>query len=386
MSKIDNDDDSILIRSTIIADSELVVIKLGTRVLTDDNGVLDEAHIATIADDICNLVKAGKRIVVVSSGAVGAGMSRLKLTRRPTDVARLQAVAAIGQAHLINVYNRTMQQRGFHAAQVLLTANDIEDRSRYLNVRNTLFAAMELGAIPIVNENDTVATDELIRTFGDNDHLAARVATLLQAELLILLSDIEGLYDAHPDQPNSKLIDTVTELDEKVMQYVNDSANQLSRGGMASKIEAARAITAAGDNMIIAKGKRPGILQEIFAGKQVGTLFLAKDKLVSPRKRWLGFGLHSQGRILLDDGAVSAIRDSGSSLLPIGICGVEGDFVSGDGISLCDANGSEFARGLTNYGSIDVKRIMGRQSEQIAELLGSANYKEVVHRNNLALL
>lgn len=386
LGSIGNNADCDLVRKTIIADCELIVIKVGTRVLTHPSGEIDEERISQIANDICDLSDSGKRVVLVSSGAVGAGMSRLALKQRPADIARLQAIAAIGQAHLINVYNRTMQSRGYHAAQVLLTADDIEHRGRYLNVRNTLFSALEMGAIPIINENDTVAVDELVRKFGDNDHLAARVTHLLQAGLLIILSDIDGLYDGHPDDPNSKLIDTVTVIDERIETYVKDRANHLSRGGMASKIAAAKALTISGENMIIAKGNRSGTLHGIFQGKKIGTLFIAKDKSMTPRKRWLGYCLQPLGKIMLDDGAVSAIREQGRSLLPIGVTSVDGVFSSGDGVSLCNQSGGEIARGLTNYGAEDIRKILGLKSEKIAEVLGRASYAEVVHRNNMTVV
>lgn len=288
-------------RKAIVDESKLIVVKVGTRVLTTPNGLIDEERISNIANDLCDLTDSGKRVVLVSSGAVGAGMSQLGIRKRPTDVSQLQAVAAIGQAHLINIYNRTMQSRGHHAAQVLLTADDVDNRQRYLNVRNTLFAALEMGAIPVVNENDTVAVEELITTFGDNDHLAARVTNLLQARLLIILSDVDGLFNGHPDDPESQLIDIVTSIDDQVMRYINDQQNHLSRGGMASKIAAARAVTLSGEHMIIARGNQANTLRDIFMGLKVGTLFVAKSKSLAPRKRWLGYSLQPAGKIILDE-------------------------------------------------------------------------------------
>ena len=383
---MENASEANLVRKDVIAVSKLLVVKVGTRVLTHETGVIDEAQIEALSNDLCDLVESGKRVVLVSSGAVGAGMSQLGLRERPTDVAKLQAIAAIGQAHLINVYNRTFQKRGFHAAQVLLTADDLNHRARYLNVRNTLFSLLSLRAIPVINENDTVAVDELIATFGDNDRLAAMVTNLLQAGLLIILSDVEGLYDGPPDAPGSQLVDTVVSIDERVMSFVRDRQNHLSRGGMASKIAAAKAVTSAGENVIIARGRREKVLHEICQAKTVGTLFIAKGKSVTPRKRWLSFSVQPRGKILLDQGAVVAIRDQGRSLLPIGVTDVHGSFEKGDAVSLCDQAGTEIARGLSNYCAADVRKIQGLKSEKIGQVLGYRAYEELVHRNNMAVV
>jgi glutamate 5-kinase len=380
------DSDYELVRKEIVTDCNLIVVKVGTRVLTHPGGGIDQQHITQLANDLCDLVAKGRRVVLVSSGAVGAGMSQLKLANRPTDVAQLQAVAAIGQAHLINIYNETIKARGYHAAQVLLTADDLNDRARYLNVRNTLFSVMSLGAIPIINENDTVAVEELVATFGDNDRLAALVTNLLQARLLIILSDIEGLYDRHPDDPAATLVDTVMSIDECVMKFVSDRKNQLSRGGMSSKINAAKAVTNAGENVIIARGRRPHVLKDICDGKKIGTLFIAKGKSVTPRKRWISSSVQPRGKLFLDDGAIRAVREQGRSLLPIGITEVEGDFEKGDAVSLFDGAGREIARGLTNYDAAEIRLIQGRNSTEIEQLLKHAGYTEVVHRNNLALI
>ena len=383
---MENASEANLVRKDVIAVSKLLVVKVGTRVLTHETGVIDEAQIEALSNDLCDLVESGKRVVLVSSGAVGAGMSQLGLRERPTDVAKLQAIAAIGQAHLINVYNRTFQKRGFHAAQVLLTADDLNHRARYLNVRNTLFSLLSLRAIPVINENDTVAVDELIATFGDNDRLAAMVTNLLQAGLLIILSDVEGLYDGPPDAPGSQLVDTVVSIDERVMGFVRDQQNQFSRGGMASKISAAKAVTSAGENVIIARGRREKVLHEICQAKTVGTLFIAKGKSVTPRKRWLSFSVQPRGKIVLDQGAVVAIRDQGRSLLPIGVTDVQGSFEKGDAVSLCDQMGTEIARGLCNYCAADVRKIQGLRSEKIGQVLGYRAYEELVHRNNMAIV
>jgi glutamate 5-kinase len=316
---------------------------------------------------------------------VGAGLGRLGLAQRPPGLAQLQAVAAVGQAALIEAYDRTFRQYGRHAAQVLLTAGDLDDRTRYLNVRHTLRALLEYGAVPVINENDTVAVDELAATFGDNDRLAAMVTNLLRAPLLVMLSDVEGLYDGDPAAEASQLIPTVTRLDESVFALVRDRATGLSKGGMASKLEAARIVTAAGENAIIASGRTPGVLARIAAGEPAGTLIIAQGKTISPLKRWIGFSAHPRGRLVVDDGARRAIVDGGRSLLAIGVVNVSGEFRKGDVVAIVDGQQREIARGLTNYPAAEIARIQGLRSDKIAQVLGHRPYEEVVHRDNMAL-
>lgn len=372
-----------LVRQEIIAAAHTVVIKVGTRVLTHPDGALNFERIHQLAEELHQIQESGRRVVLVSSGAVGAGMSQLGLAERPTDVARLQAVAAIGQARLIEAYDRTLGIYGRHAAQVLLTADDLDHRSRYLNVRNTLICLLEYGAIPIINENDTVAVEELMATFGDNDGLAARVTTLLGAPLLIILSDVEGLFDGDPSRPDAQLISTVTRMDSTLDAYVCDVRSGLSKGGMLSKLRAARIVTSSGENVILGSGRRPGVLGEILAGKVVGTAFLAQGRTITPWKRWIGFSAQPRGTLHLDAGASQAICRQGRSLLAIGIERVEGEFRKGDVVAVRDDQGLELARGLTNYGSGDLLRIRGMRSQQIAEILGHRPYEEVIHRDNL---
>ena len=306
-----------LLRQEIATAAHTLVVKVGTRVLTHQCGTLDRERIARLAEEICAITATGRQVVLVSSGAVGAGMSQLKLRERPQDVAQLQAVAAIGQANLIEAYDQTFRQHGRLAAQVLLTAADLDDRTRYLNVRNTLRALLAYGAVPVINENDTVAVDELVATFGDNDRLAALVTNLLRAPLLIILSDVAGLFDGVPDQPGSQLVHTVTQLTPDVLGYVQDRTTGTSKGGMASKLQAARMAAASGENVIIASGRRPGVLQQIMDGQEVGTLVLAQGKSITPRKRWIGFSARSCGRLVVDAGARRAIVTQGGSLLAI---------------------------------------------------------------------
>jgi len=372
-----------LLRQEIAANSEMIVVKIGTRMITHPDATLDEQRIARLAEEVFELIDGGRKVVLVSSGAVGAGMSQLGIRERPTDIAKLQAVAAVGQTNLIETYDRTFRKHGRHAAQVLLTADDLDDRTRYLNVRNTLFALMEFGAVPIINENDTVAVDELMTTFGDNDRLAAMVTNLLRAPLLVILSDVAGLYDGAPDASGSKIIPIVSRLDETIFSYVRDEATGVSKGGMASKLEAARITTAAGENVIIASGREPGVLAQVARGETVGTLFIAQGKSVSPWKRWIGYSAQPRGNITLDDGACLAIVEQGCSLLAIGIVSVDGDFRKGDVVALCDATGREIARGLTNYPTDEIKQIKGLKTGEIAHLLVHFPYEEVIHRDNL---
>jgi len=364
-----------LLRQEIAATATTIVVKVGTRVLTHENGTLNEQRITQLAEELNSINETGRRVVLVSSGAVGAGMSQLGLKARPTGLARLQAVAAIGQTNLIEMYDRTFRLHGRRAAQVLLTAEDLEDRSRYLNVRNTLMTLLEFNAIPIINENDTVSVEELMTTFGDNDRLAALVTNLLRAPLLIILSDVAGLYDGDPGDPESSLIQTVPVVDETILAKVRDRVSGASKGGMFSKLQSAKIVSSAGETLIIASGKQPSVLRDIMAGKPVGTLFLPQGKSTQPR-----------GRILLDPGACKAISHDGGSLLAIGITAAKGEFAKGDVVSLCGSGGTEFARGLTNYESCDIERIKGLKSDRIAEILGHCPYEEVVHRDNLAVL
>lgn len=375
------------IRTEIAAAASTIVVKVGTRVLTQSDGTLNDERIAQLAEELHAIQASGRRPVLVSSGAVGAGMSQLGLKRRPIDIAKLQAVAAVGQTKLIEAYDRTFRRHGRHAAQVLLTAGDLDIRQRYLNVRNTLRTLLEYGAIPVINENDTVAVDELMTTFGDNDRLAAMVTNLLCAPLLIILSDVEGLYDGDPSLPGSRLLSTVTQMDDSLDNFVRDKLTGLSKGGMASKLRAARMVTSAGEAVIIASGRDPCVLGRILAGETVGTVFLPQGRSISPKKRWIGFSTQRpRGQIVLDAGACRAISEQGRSLLAIGISTSEGTFEKGDVVSVVAPDGTELARGLTNYNSADLAKIQGMKSDRIAEALGHRPYEEVIHRDNLVLL
>ena len=378
-----------LVRQEIMTAADTVVVKVGSRVLTREDGALDDSRVAAVADQLARLRLDGRKVVLVSSGAVAAGIGRLGWKRRPTDLAELQAAAAVGQSRLIESYNKALAPHGLNAAQILLTAEDLQHRTRYLNTRNTLNALFRCGAIPIINENDTVAVDELQISFGDNDRLAALVTNLLRAPLMILLSDVEGVYDRNPAEPGAQLMSVITHLDA-ADSFAKDSVGpariQLSRGGMGSKLRAARIAAAAGESVVIAAGRRPNVLLDILAGVEVGTLILAEGRTVASRKRWIGWSATPRGKLLLDAGAAKAVQSNGKSLLAVGVRGVEGNFAKGDVVSICDPAGAEFARGLSNYSSTQMTTIAGQPTDRIAELLGHCPYDEAIHRDNLVVL
>jgi glutamate 5-kinase len=373
------------LRREIAAAATTVVVKVGTRVLTRADGSLDESRIAELGMQLHLLMSGGRKVVLVSSGAVASGRGRLGLSERPKDLAKLQAVAAVGQMVLMQRYDRVLSELGRPAAQILLTADDLDQRARYLNVRNTLLTLLEFGAVPIINENDTVSTEELETTFGDNDRLAAMVTNLIRAPLLVLLSDVEGLYDGDPADPKSQIIPTVTKLDESIFALVRDKKTGLSKGGMASKLNAARMATLAGENVVITSGRDFSVLARIVAGEPVGTLFTAQGQAITSWKRWIGFTVQPRGVLHVDDGARRAVEKDGRSLLAIGVVSAEGDFARGDVVALCDKHGTEFARGLTNYSAAEVLRIKGLKTDAIAAALGHCPYQEVLHRDNLAV-
>ncbi|HCA50887.1 MAG: glutamate 5-kinase [Rhodopirellula sp.] len=375
-----------LLRQEVTATAEKIVVKVGTRVLTDAQGKLDLQRMNALANQLVAIADSGRQVVLVSSGAVGAGMNRLSMETRPTDVATLQAIAAVGQTDLMQTYQKLFQEQGRLAAQVLLTANELDDRVSYLNVRNTLLELLELQVIPVVNENDTVSVDELQTTFGDNDQLAGLVTNLLGAQLLIILSDVDGLFTGNPEDDTSELVPTVISLDETIAGYVQESSGGLGTGGMGSKLQAVRMVTSAGENAVIANGRESEVLTRILAGESLGTLFVAEGKTLSPWKRWLRFSAQTQGTIMLDKGACAAIQQEGSSLLAIGIIRHQGHFNKGDVIQLCNEAGEELARGLTNYNSDELEQIRGHRSEEFQQILGQCPYEEVIHRDNLALV
>lgn len=372
------------VRQEIWSQAQTVVVKVGTNVLTGPDGLLDPGRLQSLADQLQRIRASGRKVALVSSGAIGAGIGRLGLGTRPTDLRQLQACAAIGQSFLMRAYQECFDRHQIHTAQILLTAGDFDSRPRYLNVRNTILTLFEWGVLPIINENDTVSVAEI--KFGDNDHLAAMVTNLLQAPLLILLTSVDGLFSGDPGvDPNAKKVATVSSIDGSVIGMAGDTQSALGTGGMRSKLRAARLATAAGESVIMANGAVSGILDAIRACEAVGTLFLPQGAALPAWKRWLGFTARPKGKLLINDGAKTAVREQGKSLLPVGVTSVHGSFSKGDVVSLCDSAGVEFGRGLINYSAEDAGRIAGLRSEKIGAVMGAVPYEEMVHRDNLVV-
>ncbi|KAA0242128.1 MAG: glutamate 5-kinase [Candidatus Brocadia sp. AMX2] len=374
------------IRNQILSKVKKIVVKIGTGVLTTDDGYLDKEQIKNLAGQAVELNKMGYHVVVVSSGAIGSGMGELGIEKRPATLPDLQAVAAVGQSKLISMYDDCFKIHGYHAAQILLTREDFEERQRYLNTCNTIHALFQLNAIPVVNENDTISVDEI--KFGDNDALSALVTNLLNAELLIILSSVDGLYDKYPTgKGKAAVIPMVENVSDEIRQLAFDLKTKRGVGGMQTKLEAAAVVTNAGEAVIIANGRTNGILKKIVQGEDVGTLFLPKEEKLASRKRWIGYTIKPKGKIYIDDGAMHALRDKGKSLLASGIVSVEGTFNKGDIISICGkGNGVIVARGLTNYSSAEIEKIKGCSTSHIAKVLGYKLYDEVIHRDNMVIL
>jgi glutamate 5-kinase len=373
------------VRQEVITLAQTVVVKVGTNVLTGPDGTLDREQLQALSDQVQRLRQSGRKVALVSSGAIGAGLGQLGMPERPTDLRHLQACAAVGQGLLMRAYEECLARYGIHTAQILLTASDFDSRTRYLNARNTILTLFEWNCVPIINENDTVSVAEI--RFGDNDHLAAMVTNLLQAPLLILLTVVDGLFAADPKtDPAGAPLHTVPRIDGFVMDMAGGSRSALGTGGMRSKLRAARLATAAGESVIIANGRRPGILDALFACEPVGTLFLPHGSTVPAWKRWLGYTARPRGRLIVDAGARNAVQNKGKSLLPIGVVQVVGTFGKGDVVALSDPDGVEFARGLTNYSSSDATKISGLRTEQIGEALGTVPYDEIIHRDNLVVI
>ena len=361
------------------------VVKIGSALLTANGKGLARDSFSAWVGQMSERVLAGKELVLVSSGAVAEGMSRMDWTRRPTTLHQLQAAAAIGQMGLIRAYETCFLKRGLHTAQVLLTHDDLISRERYLNARSTLRTLLGLGVVPVVNENDTVANEEL--RVGDNDTLAALVANLVEADLLVLLTDQEGLFEGDPRfNPQAKLISESPVINPLLDQVAGDSASGLGRGGMATKVRAARIAARSGTATVIAPGIGENILARIGQGEEVGTLLTPAQGPEAARKRWLAGHLQVRGRLILDAGAVRVLQQSGRSLLAVGVKDVEGVFSRGEVVSCVDQEGHEIARGLVNYSASEARKIMGLASSRIPEVLGYMDEEELIHRDNLVLL
>jgi len=368
------------VRSDLFSRAKRVVIKLGTAVLCRPDGRLDERRLATIADQVHGLRERCIEVVLVSSGAIGAGMGALGLPKRPSRLPSLQAAAAVGQGKLMAAWEACFRRHGYHAAQVLLTREDFDDRARYLNMSNTLRQLLAFGAVPVVNENDTISVDEIPLTFGDNDILSALVANLLEADVLIMLSVVEGLYDAR-----GRVVPCVERITDAVRALASGVRSHGGIGGMESKLEAARMVAGGGGAAIIADGRARDVLLRLFEGGECGTLFPPTAARMRGRKRWIGFGRRPRGRLSVDEGARRAVVERGKSLLPSGVTGVSGAFERGDLVAVVGPDGEEFARGLVNYTAAEIARIQGLKSGAIVRVLGEKLYDEVIHRDNLAL-
>jgi len=354
-----------------------LVIKLGTSAICDRAGRLEFKTIRGLARQISALIHGGREVTLVASGAIGAGVGELDLAERPRTMPELQAVAAVGQGRLMDAFHDAFARRGVHVAQVLLTREDFEDRTRYLNIRNTLRALHEMGILAIINENDAVAIDEI--RYGDNDTIAAHVTGMLAAEMLVFLSSVDGVMDG------GRRVSIIEHGDDSAVGLVTAEKSRLGSGGMASKIAAARLATSSGEIAVIANSRTPNVVTRILAGRDVGTLFVPSERKLSSRMRWIGHASRPSGRLIVDDGATAALVDGGKSLLPAGVAEVVGRFGKGDTVSIVDSTGREIARGMTNYDSDALGRIKGLKTHQIAQVLGEKLYDEAVHRNNMTL-
>jgi len=368
----------------VVANARRIVVKVGSSLVTDEGRGLDRAAIDRWGAEIAALRAAGKQVVVVSSGAVAEGMKRLGWTRRPSEMHELQAAAAVGQMGLAQVYESCFSEHGLQTAQVLLTHEDLADRRRYLNARSTLRTLLELAVVPIINENDTVVTDEI--KFGDNDTLGALVTNLIDADVLVILTDQQGLYTADPRKdPAATLLPAVRAGDPRLEAIAGGTGSSIARGGMITKVRAAQRAARGGASTVVASGRLDSVLKRLAAGESIGTQFVADIPRLAARKQWMADHLQLRGSVTVDDGAARALRAEGRSLLPIGVVEVQGDYERGEVIAIRDHQGEELGRGLSNYSSSDTRRIMRRASSEIEAILGYIEEPELIHRDDLVL-
>lgn len=369
-----------------------IVVKLGTNILRNSEGYVSLPRVFSFIEDMASLVKAGKEVILITSGAVGLGRKRLGL-EGTTGTALKQACAAIGQGKLMSIYEGGFDTYGLVAAQILLTEDDFSIRTRYLSLRTTLNKLLELGAVPVINQNDTVSNIEVDPRyehmqvcFSDNDKLSALVASELDADLLLILSDVDGLYEENPkENPNAKLINVVEEVTDEIMALGSDASDG-GRGGMRTKLKAARLVTRFGGKVLIANGKIPYVINKIFAGEEIGTMFLPQTQGLSDKKRWIGYATNIIGKIVVNSGAKKALVEKEKSLLPIGVVDVVHEFNKGDVISIVDENDNEFARGIVNYDSAACRKVIGSHSDDIIKILGFKNYDAIITRDNITIL
>ena len=372
-------------REKYVGSARRWVVKIGSALLTDDGRGLDREGIAGWAGQMASMMDKGIEVVLVSSGSVAEGVARLGWQVRPETIHELQAAAAVGQAGLVQAYQTEFERYGRHTAQVLLDHDDISNRERYLNARSTLQSLIKLGVVPVINENDTVVTDEI--RFGDNDTLAAMVANLIDADLLVILTDQDGMFTADPrEYANATLLDEANADDLALNKMAGGSGGGLGRGGMYTKIKAARLAARSGTSTVIAGGKNDNILRRLADSENLGTLLIAEHEPMAARKQWLAGRLQAKGSLLLDEGAVKVLREQGKSLLPVGVRHIQGEFSRGELVRCVDDNGVEVARGLVNYSSLESQKIAGKSSDRISDILGYCDHHELIHRDNLVLV
>jgi glutamate 5-kinase len=372
-------------RGDLLKGVRRIVVKVGSAVLTASQGGLDLDHIQGFSDSLSRILKDGYELVLVSSGAIAAGTKKIGLRRRPSSIPEKQAAAAVGQARLMWVYERSFSRNGLKVAQILLTRDDLSTRHRFLNARNTLWTLIRWRILPIINENDSVVIEEI--QFGDNDCLSALVTNLVQADLLVILTDIDGLYDADPKaNPEAKRIPLIQDVDEGVLCTVQMTTSLVGTGGMTTKLHAAKTAAVFGVPTVIASGRDPRVLERILEGEELGTLVLPKEDRINSWKHWIAYSKTPCGTLVVDEGARRVILDKGKSLLPSGVVEVVGHFGAGDSVSCLSPERVEFARGLVNYSSDEVRRILGRKSSEIESILGYKYYDEVIHRDDLVLV
>ena len=370
--------------STVLRDARRIVVKVGSSLVTNEGRGLDEQAIGEWCRQLSALVRDGREVIMVSSGAIAEGMKRLGWTTRPQALNELQAAAAVGQMGLAQMYETKLRENGLGSAQVLLTHADLADRERYLNARSTLLTLLTHGVLPVINENDTVVNDEI--KFGDNDTLGALVANLVEADALIILTDQKGLYTADPRRdPSATFVHEARAGDAKLEEMAGGAGSSLGKGGMITKILAAKRAAGSGASTVIAWGREPDALVRLSQGEAIGTLLVAQTQKQQARKQWMADQLQLRGSVTIDEGAVNKLKTDGSSLLPIGMTGVEGDFSRGEVIAITDKNGQEVARGLANYAAAEARLLCRKPSSQMPELLGYAAEPEMVHRDNMVL-
>ncbi len=371
-------------RQTLFDKAKRVVVKVGSAIITAEDG-MNLTVVKNLAKEIAFLHGSGREVILITSGAVAAGRRKINMDRANLSIKEKQALAAIGQTCLMNNYDEAFDIYGKKIAQILLTHSDLSDRKRYLNVRNTILTLFKFGVIPVINENDTVSTNEL--KFSDNDNLGALVANLIEADMFLCLTDVDALYDSNPQtDPQAKPLYTVTEVTPEIEAMAGNSKSALGTGGMQSKISAAKMVAAGGGSSFIGSGKQNNILQHLFSGEMVGTFFLPKKEKMKSRKRWIAYVLKTKGTLILDKGACAAVSKNGKSLLPTGIIRIEGKFKVGDSVVCLREDGKRIAVGLSNFNSEELSKIKGLRTDKIEQVLGYKEFDEVLHRNNLVVL